>query len=794
MSDHGISFPAAVELSDVGGIAEESKDVLSCKCPSCGGKVVFRGNSGVCLSTSPCGFRRGGALDFLASAVGGYPEAIQRAYPDLDEDAARMVQDAAQRNRSLVEFAMSVFSRENDGRLERLDQKILATQAQVTGEANPTGLLFLTGDETGQLFELLTDLDITCPPQMTGSCMVVPYWDTPHSISVLLVYTNRGRNIHKLRINNSKWSWTGLHLAHLEPGTLVVHPTMQQVTAQSQLDSGCMVAGRRNTQASVHPGGREEGWVENHLVFTGTPSQWLQCMPSWSHIKGFSRATFMMGNEEGNLAEALQYMITALQSSCSDKRITGMLGALVLSEEEAARLITTVFTRMGPEWQFEAEKVLSRRLLTKIGRSTLFSTPGGYEAVVAGAAGRLSNFTLKLRDVVGFSLSSELMFRGEALVGATRFDVSLPGSALDSPSSIEKALQSRQILGGGDANKANLATVLDSKGFKDICMYLKRSVPALPRVRGSRQLGWAPRLDEFFTPGFSVLNGRVSESTYVPEAASTFHAFHGVPAPDIKTIRAPENEVLRGITAALVANVVRASMDMPFCPEPAKNEVSTRDILQIYFGALGQTSPARITSILPRYLSVVHGYPVLATGVNDQSASRTPINGVYLGDTGMRLEGTSALEAAAAGQLLLHLIKEVSILITSGAHLAYPERRSVALAGKAGIEGAVLIQNLFGVEWKVPDSRYRFVDLLLEERKEMLDAVTRVAVEDHVLIPTEIMVGVASPDDIAIELGMLCHDTSLSGEGIRVDKVSYSQIYEMYYGQVPPTPAPRLPV
>lgn len=468
-----------------------------------------------------------------------------------------------------------------------------------------------------------------------------------------------------------------------------------------------------------------------------------------------------------------------------------MLEAMYLSDKTAARLLETVFRQFGPRWQRDAEGILARRLLTRFGKTSLFSCPSGYESQVGGEATRLTNFTLTLEDVVGFSLSNELSYRGEVLVGATAFKVSLPGTSLDSPAVMEKELQSRQILGGGDESREELATIFHPKGFKDVCSHLKKSIPSLPRVRGTRQLGWTPRQDEYCTTGFSVRSGCVADAVYIPDETTSFHPFTPVGGGDAE-VGTPPNLVLQGLVAAMAGNVMRAYLGLPYCPEPAHNGAGTRRALGILFAELGQTSPVRVTSILPRYLSAVSGHPVLCIGIAPAQAHKARINGVYLADKGANLEGTGDGEAAAAGRILLGIIREMCVRITAGEDVPYPERKSVALGGRAGVEGALMIRSLFGVEWSVSDGSYRYTDLLMAERRELLDAATAES-DTHVVIPSGLIKGIASADDLMAELSLLCEELHATGEGIRLDRMSYSRIYENYHGAPPPLAIPGLP-
>ena len=790
MNGNDFGFPVAIKLA--GRLVREGgNDLLTSECPSCGSDMNFKDYSGVCLSAQPCGFRRGSPLDYLAMATGGYREAVRKAFPQLDTINSRHVATESMRLRSVLEFLMNLEDKTEESSVERVELRMLAEKGGGYNRDNPAGMIFSTSSETGELYTLLMDAGIDCPSQLAGPCILVPYWDSPSSISMIHIHANRGRINAKVHLNKATWAWSGLSGFHINKGRMLVHPMLRHIVA-AETTAKAVISDQRSTQVYVRIDGEEPGWPVGDMVFSGSTDEWVTCFPRWSHIAGFEDAGFMIDGRVANLGEAMAYLVLHVGGGeFTGTRLIAMMESMSLSEETAARLLDTVFRQFGPQWQRDAESILARRVLTRFGKKTLYACPAGYESSQGSESTRLTNFTLKLKDVVGFALSNELSYRGEVRVGSTSFDVSLPGTCLDSPAAMEKELQSRQILGGGNESSEHLSTVLNAKGFKDVCSYLKKSIPTLPRVRGSRILGWTPRQDEYCSTGFTVRGGSVVEAVYIPDNSTSFHPFSPPVTGEVE-ITAPANIVLQGLVAALVGNVVRAFLDLPYCPEPAHNGTFTRRALGIMFQELGQKSPVRLTSILPRYLEAVKGHPILCIGITPQQAPRAKINGVYLTDKGINLEGTKDEEAAQAGKVLLKIIEEICCRITVGDDIHYPEKRSVALGGRAGVEGAMLIRGLFNIDWDVSDSRYRYTDLLMEERRELLDAAAADA-DSHMMISTQVIEGIASADDLLAELCLLCEELDSDAGGIKIDRMSYSRIYESYHGAGPPLPTPELP-
>lgn len=790
MSSASITYPAAI--AKVSNAPVEIKDGMGeTSCPSCGGRLLFRDGSGVCMESHPCGFRRGGPVDFMATVLGGFGKAVESAFGSLDDDSKRELSAEFYEDRKLTEFILALHGRQEDGQLERMNQRLIAKNSQfLDDEMNPAGILCTSAEETGVLFELLSSRGITCPPHMVGPCIVIPFWDTPHSVAMLYVHTTKGKRSAKLEVKKSIWSWTGLHLHHPTPGVVKIHPSIRGLLDAEYKDRGEPGRVSRNVMAYIQPSGADGSWEEKEMIFAGEIHQWYRCMPKWSYIDGFERSKFSIGGALHDLPGALHRMVVFSSQETEDRnRLLAMLSGMRVSEELGATLLDKVFRQFDPSWRHKAEVVLSRRLLSSTNRTRLYSTSTGYMLEDGETSTRISNFTLNLKDVVGLESSRDLMIRGSVVVGSASFPVGIPSSCLESGKAMTDFLSTRQILQGGDTAKEELATVWDNPGFKKVCNHLKRQVSKLPRVLGSRYLGWTARQDEFRTPGFTVREGTITEAVYLPSEDSSFHAFAPVAVPGIN-LRQPDNEILRGIVAALLANSLRAMLDLPFRLEPVRNDPEGRQAMQCFFAELGQTAPARVTSILPKHLSVVRGYPVNVLGLSEQNYSKVAINGVYLGERGMRMAGTSDQEAKEAGQMLLRMLTELAAQMTSGINVPYPERRSVALEGKAGIEGADLITQVFGIEWEVATNRYRRVDLLLEERKELLDEAARAANTTSITITHDIVEGVAAADDLALEFGLLCKEVELDEKGIRLDSISYSQLYERFYGDPPPIPAP----
>lgn len=787
-----IGFPAVASLSSV-DIVDAGDGLLSMPCPCCGSPMLFKGDSGKCTSPAPCGFRAGSPIDFLAYRLQGFGAAVRAAYPTLTgmELHEMAVEHTAQR--AVLEEILRLQANQNDGMPERMGVLIYAERVGATNRLNPLGVLATTSAETGRLFELLMLMGAECPPQMTGPCLIIPFWNSHHEIASLYIEADRGRRTFRVQVNPSKWSFTGLPQMHQSPGEMIIYPNQGYILAAALEASGSLSSSRL-CLVFTDPTESKPGWAGDSLVFGGTPSEWLQCFPKWSILPGFGEAHFLLEGRRVGLEEAIMQIVATfggVDPEVDGSAVLAMLGGMMLSQKVAAGLIESFYNYFGPRWAEDAGRVLTRRLLMRRKNTSYYAGPKGYESVTGSVDTHISNFTLALEDAVAFSPGHEVIYRVKVTIKTTDFEVAIPSASLDAHAALQQEIQSHQILGVGPGAKAELATVKDPKGFKEITRYLKEAVPSLPRVRGTRLLGWTLRRDEYHTPGLAIRGGSEVEAIYIPDETTSFYQFNSKPHSEDAMV-VPSNIVLRGLAAAMVANMVRAYLDLPFVPEPAVNDTPTRTALTALFAELGQTAPVHITSTLPRYLAAVNGHPVLATGLNALQAQKVKINGVYLSDKGARLEGTSEEEAAAAGRSVLCMLRNLAKKLTAGASTHYPERRSVALDGRAAIEGAELIRNEFGLDWEVPCSRYRYVDLLMEQRKEMLDAAARIAEED-IVIPIDVVKGIADPGDLAIELSLLCAKVEVDAKGIRLDQISYSQIYERYYGVNPPLPAPKLP-
>lgn len=759
-------------------------------CPECGGDARYYRRTVFCMSEGPCPFRRGSVEDFLASAVGGYPKAVSLLFPDLQLRSRMGVAGELEKARELQEFLMRVWQMNGDGHADRIIQSMIAERGGVMTPENPLGMMFLTAEETGELFRILTGLDVTCPPAMHGPTTIVPYWGDPHTVAYLEVFVNKARKAFVVEVNDFRWGMTSLPRFPLEPGRVTIHPTMQQLVEASEISLGCG-SNERHAVMKVSYDNKRHGW-EEEMVFQGTIQDLMECMPRWSAVPGFEESLFATPFGLGGLGEAMENIL-----DCMIPRPGGlialdrMLGAMSLGEKTSAMLLDNVFSVLAGDMFTLLERTLTRRLLTKTSKLSLFSCPAGYEAVVKEDPVEIANFTFEPEEVTGFSTGGETMVSGRVRVGGAEFPVFVRGTSLDTPSKLEQEIQSCQILGAGRESKADLATVKDSRLFKLVTSHLKGKLPGLPRTRGTRLLGWTSRRDEYHTPGYLVRHGSPVEARYIPESTSDFHPFRKSGIPSDLELKVPTDPALRRLVATLTGNLSRVFHNKPVHLEKARNEDASRKTLSELFSGIGQHDVVRLTSTLPRNLSSISGHPVLVTGLNNLQLDKAGINGVCLADGGSSFPYPGGELVAVAAEALGKIIFRVAVEATGSGDLPHKELRSVDKGGRAAAEGAALISRLFGIEWPEEDGRFRYLDLLMEKRKEQLEKATAEAEEDLV-IGSKILEGVATPSDIAIEMGLLVEGVRMVDTGVQVGLFGFARLYENFHGSPPPMKIPDI--
>jgi hypothetical protein len=272
---------------------------------------------------------------------------------------------------------------------------------------------------------------------------------------------------------------------------------------------------------------------------------------------------------------------------------------------------------------------MSRRLLERDAKSSLYECAEGYEMETGGSVKRLSNFTVTLKSVVAFSALSSLNYQGSCTVGPVVFDFDISSRFFDTPAKLADILHSTQLnRPGGYSNGEELAVVESRQEFKRVLDWLRAQAARLPRSRGYQNLGWSRRHDLFITP-LTVVDtvGTSHGVSYYAEDLGDHHCFSSRMDP----LEEPASKVvlpvaLAELVSGMVAQTVRYYHGLKVRPIPILNNHAGRELGKRLFRGFGQTAPLRLTNIFPRNLELNRGMPCLILGLNELQAPKVTID------------------------------------------------------------------------------------------------------------------------------------------------------------------------
>lgn len=782
-------------VSIAGHVARRDSDgILTAPCPSCDGRVHVAGPSMSC-DNSHCSFQRGGPVDYLAARFSSYDDAVA-AIGQLDpyyrDNRDTMAGHHAGR-RKLLEF---FFRLERDScrpDAERLALKHMVSAEKIDPEAFRASHLYMTSRETGELFGILADLGLDVPSDLAGPTVAIPYWAWPSVISRIWLVGLNSREPRHVDVDPHRWSWFGLPQLNPACKEVVVWPSFAMAMNRQDWHRANDPF-RFPTSLSVDVRFPFHGWLPGKLVFQGSDLSWRDNLPGWSFMEGFEDATFEDGDAgEMTLPELMTRLLRRSTGPSAFRPFVDMCASMNLNPEIRNLLIAEMY-RAGSGLQVETLRAtLTRRLLDRDEKASYYESSEGYEAEKKGGAKvRITNFTIRLKKVTGFSALSELHYHGDMVVGNLTVPFDVPGSKFDNPSTLEKYLQPLQMLRpGGAASDEVLATVYNTSEFRKILTWLRVQSARIPRSRGIKTLGWSRRGDLFHAPGAVIDTAGIHEGiTYHAEPDGDHHCFDSAAAlsPALPGSVRGIHPVLAEIVSVMLSSVVRFYHGLKVTPLPVANNVRTRAIAMSLFRPFGQTHPLRLTNILPRNLDINRGLPCLIAGINELQAAKIQMAGAYFADGGLDLSGVTEEEADRAGQAMTALVLDTARRILAGGQTGFQEKRSVRPENRMAAEGTNLIRKDYLPDWPEPGYRYRSVDTVLEMRAEALVDLSRIdGTATRLSIPEPVWNGLVDRTDLVIELGLLCSSVSAGKPGapISVDLGSAYHICREFYGEVP---------
>lgn len=768
---------------------------LTCDCPACGAEMDIVQPSMLCTSRS-CAFGRGGAIDYLAYVSGSYREALRLAsvaVPGLKFSDAGEAEHLAKR-RQILEFFMDLESNSQNSDHERVYLRIAFRETGVSPQAFKAGALYATGAEARKLQLLLLEYGLNPPMTLSDQPVILlPYWGHYHALSHLIVIPANLRGERPLKVDAYRYSWFGLTQKRITCQAVDTFPTYLDTMAAEQhfLTS---IPDRFPAALIVDPSCDELGFVPKDLVFHGFSATWFDNLPVWSLMENFENSRFYEYNRgymsldellEHLLMQSLDENLRAFLDLCTSIKMPVASRSVLLLKADR------VLDRDSVQY---LQSVMSRRLLERDSKSSLYECAEGYESETDGVVKRLSNFTITLKSVVAFSALSTLNYQGSCTVGPVVFDFDISSRLFDTPSKLVDILHATQLnRPGGHASGEELAVVHSRQEFKRVLDWLRAQAARLPRSRGYQNLGWSRRHDLFITPLTVVDTVGTSQGvSYYAEELGDHHCFssHMEPLEDpVGMVTLPV--VLAELISGMASQMVRYYHGLRVRPIPILNNHAGRELGKRLFRGFGQTAPLRLTNIFPRNLELNRGMPCLIVGLNELQAPKVTIAGLYLSESGPDMAQFSEEDIDTAAVALAYLVTTISHRLMTGDTVSFREKRSVRPLGAVAVEGADMIRQDFWHTWPEAGYRSATTDKIFEVHQHHLGDVFAVdEAKDEVLIRPLAWESVkAEASDLVIEFGIRGAKVSLHPEGIRVDRAAFYVDAGEYYGEVPKLPA-----
>jgi hypothetical protein len=773
------------------------KNLLATVCPACGGTAVIRGNSFLCADR--CAFDRGGPLDALAARVGGYKAALEMSggyVPYYADKAADLAPVFAARRRLLEFFAEAAAAPADDTERINLRHKFAKLRGLEDPDAFPRSCVYLTEKEVNTLLLLLLKAGVDTPAGIQNRALVANlYWSDHHTLShISLTETGARGGVRFVELAPVRIAWFGLNNARHNAASADIFPSgidAMAVAAHYSLHT----PGRFPTALLVSK--RHAGTTDvpfDDIRFMGRELTWEKTLPGWSHFPDFEERVFSdAACGDMDLKNLMAVMLRRLVDSGEDgmDRYIDMCGGMLLGDGIRTAITNSVLEAAGPEWAERIRRCLSRRLLDRVDGSDIFSSDTGYEVVTDGETKAVSNFTLEMRSITGFSSHADLSYGAILRIGDFETAVELPAKQFENPRELEKALAAlqfdRQAEGSG-----SLSVIHDHREFAKVLSVLRRQAAGLPRIRGIRTLGWSRSRDSYATPVAVALGSGIQETaSFRPRDGSvhTCYRERGSVVLVDKPARPRLCPDLAEVVGVLVAQMIRSHNNLTVRPLAVLNTSDNRRLGLRLFRELGQTGPLWLEDILPRTLEDNKGLPCLINGLKELQGPKAPMAGLWMSEKGIDLSKFKEEEIDAAAQSLPHLLLKTAEKLIGGTLDSFKEKRSVELLNAFAREGAAVIQTEYWKDWPEAGYRWRAIDTVLEMGEKQIVKLVRVrTTDDTVDFQRELWKDLpVDRDDIIIEMGLRCAQVAWVQEtgSIRVDKNSAYRMLDAYYGEVP---------
>lgn len=747
-------------------------------CPHCGEAMYLAPSSFVCENIL-CGFRRGSPADLLALVTGGYREAVEllkAEHPGLVSGDRSLV-PALRARRRFLDFLREIKLREGDGAAERVALTAFFNgQAGLPDRVSNGSQLFLTSRETNELILLFDGMELDFPPGLQDRpCAMTVFWANHHAPAGLLLNARGASGVTGCRITRSRVGWFGLSDIHPALGAADIHPTPVDAMRYGSADNG-----RADTSVTTNLSHPLFTSPFERLRFRSVTGQLARILGLWSHVPGFEDATFV--TEQGELG--LRDMLLAVLKDAGERVFVDLAGTLSLPEKVSLELLDLTAGSLRRDRWGELRERLSRRMLDHVDRTTFYSGLSGYEAESAKGSTLLSNFTVRVSEVVAFQNSGEVHYNGRTAVDGQEYDFSLPSKVFDNPDGLVSAIQEAQILAGG---RSQLAEIYARADFKKVMGLVKRMASKAPRIRGVKQLGWGWKYDRFTLPGLQVTaTAADGDIRYFP-GGDDYHCFQSVVTPS----DVPEHPPGMGAAAYEVlchcmSHMVRAYHHLPYSPLPVRNSEEGRHIARLLFAGFGQTAPLRPSNILPANLGLNNGMPCLSSGLNPLQTAKVRLAGVHLSDNGADLSTVTEEEAKAVAAVFPSLVASAAALLINE-QLVYSERRSVDRINARLLEGAAILRDNFWPGWGAAPEAWKAVDAVLEKRRdELAREILRQEGRERFRLGEELWGGTnVDPDDLVIDLGLLGMKVNREDGAIEVEQNLFRRALTDFYGDLP---------
>lgn len=762
---------------------------LATDCPECGATLHIVGPSFVCSNTATCSFSRGSSLDFLARTTGSYLSAVELAAQEIPFYRDRIEVEARKHEirRRLTDFSLEAERSNSSMDIERHKLRSNFLQfMQVSSMSFGRGHWFLTTEQSNRLVLILSEMDVTPPPNLQGRpTAIAPYWGTLHSIGQLYVLSGNFQSFKICPVEPYKVSWFGLQQMDPRNRSIVVLPTYSDAMAREEYHKVCDY---KYFPSSVHVNAQasQNGLAFETLRFMAQEHEWLTVLLRWSMLDEFETADFEL--EDGRRIKAMELMgklfkdhlhqMQPFIDACGGMRMSQPLRNHILKLAEQHIHVRSVLQSL--------KNTLSRKLLAVDEKGSIYECANGYYVETAGVYKQATNFTLSLERMVCFSSLTEARYAGKVFLGEHEFRFEATGQKMENSSQFEELLRTTQTLQG--LSEGNV-TVMSSKEFRRVLEALRIVRGELPRYQGVSSLGWNHRFDTFFFPHAIVdQQGIRGNVTYHADESGEHHCYVDTPPlPDTLPDTMPElDPLLAEIVSILVSQMLRIYHAKQVRLWPVRNNEGRDNALRLFSG-FGQTSLMRLTQFSTRNFELNRGMPCLVALQNELQAGKARMAGLYLSDHGHDLRAFDRDQIDTAAMTIPALIAEIARRLIAKEPVSFVEKRSVEPMSAVAAEGAELIRRDFWPLWPEVGQKWSSINRLLGEKEETIPRMVQIDLSTStILFPSALWQDIElDATDLAIEMGLMNLKTQVSEHGIRVDRGTMNKVFTDFYGKVP---------